>query len=186
MKTKLFNDKKWNWKSISWLTTDLTNFSKTLRKNLKSAFSYLIAWQETAYVQNRHNDEGGRSASHVTDISEKMDQRWQFSNCWYRRSFQLFTSNFFVGHYKKFSIGNNFIDWIKIWTDQESFVFNDSTTTPYFNLDNAAQQGDPLSTYLFTSFTLGRIKNNPNIKGHKIFNNYLYTAYVDDATFINQ
>lgn len=73
MKTKLFNDKSLmkNWKPISWLTTDLTNFSKALRKNLKSAFSSLTAWQHTAYVQNRYNDEGGRSASYVTDISEK-------------------------------------------------------------------------------------------------------------------
>lgn len=45
MKTKLFNDKSLmkNWKPISWLTTDLTNFSKALRKNLKSAFSSLTA-----------------------------------------------------------------------------------------------------------------------------------------------
>ena len=49
------------------------------------------------------------------------------------------------------------------------------------------RQGDPISAYVFilcleSLFIL--IKNDPNIKGIKIFEYcYLYTAYADDTTF---
>ena len=91
---------------------------------------------------------------------------------------------------KKFRFGNSFIDWIKILlTNQESCVINCGSTTSYFKLEKGARQGDPISAYLFIialESISAMIKSNPNIKGLHIFNhNYLYTAYGDDTSFLN-
>ena len=89
---------------------------------------------------------------------------------------------------KKYSFGEDFIDWIKILLrDQEFCVINGGHTTIYFRLERGARQGDPISAYLFVLalelfFIL--IKSNKNIHGINIFNHdFLYTAYADDTTF---
>ena len=70
---------------------------------------------------------------------------------------------------------------------QQSCVINGGITTPYFNLEKGARQGDPVSAYLFIlalEVLFVFIKSNENIKGIEIFKHvFLYTAYEDDSTF---
>ena len=70
---------------------------------------------------------------------------------------------------------------------QQSCVINGGNTTPYFNLEKGARQGDPVSAYLFIlalEVLFVFIKSNENIKGIEIFKHaFLYTAYADDSTF---
>ena len=70
---------------------------------------------------------------------------------------------------------------------QQSCVINGGITTPYFNLEKGARQGDPVSAYLFIlalEVLFVFIKSNENIKGIEIFKYvFLYTAYADDSTF---
>ena len=54
------------------LNTDLKFFSKALTAKLNSAFSSLITWQKTAYVQNRCIGEAVRLLSDILDISNKL------------------------------------------------------------------------------------------------------------------
>ena len=50
----------------------------------------------------------------------------------------------------KFGFGSNFRSWIELLLNsQQSCVIDGSNTTPYFNLEKGAYQGDPVSTYLF-------------------------------------
>ena len=88
----------------------------------------------------------------------------------------------------KFGFGSNFISWIKLLLNsQQSCVINGGNTTPYFNLEKGARQGDPVSAYLFIlalEVLFVFIKSNENIKGIEIFKYvFLYTAYADDSTF---
>ena len=78
---------------------------------------------------------------------------------------------------KKFGFGKNF---------QESCAINGGSTTRYFSLQRSAQQGHPISAYVFilcleTLFIL--TKNDPNIKRIKLLSCYLYTSYAADTTF---
>ena len=84
--------------------------------------------------------------------------------------------------FKKFGLGINFIDWIKI-----SCVITGGSTTSYLKLEKGARQSDPISIFSFVialEIIFAMIRSNPNIKSLNIFNfNYLYTAYADDTTF---
>ena len=81
----------------------------------------------------------------------------------------------------KFGFGSNFISWIKLLLNsQQSCVINRANTTPYFNLEKDARQGDLVSNYLFTlalELLFVFIKINENIKDLKIFKHvFLYNA----------
>ena len=85
--------------------------------------------------------------------------------------------------YNFFIIDNKFFYCIFIYV---IFSINGGNTTPYFNLEKGAHQGDPASAYLFIFAleVLVFIKSNENIKGIEIFKHvFLYTAYADDSTF---
>ena len=89
---------------------------------------------------------------------------------------------------QKFRFGIDFVNWIKtILKSQEYYIINSRKTTKYFKLERGAWQRDPISAYLFI-LVLEKlfvfVKNNPTVKGLKIFRHeFLYTTYADDTTF---
>ena len=104
------------------------------------------------------------------------------------KAFDSLDHDFLVNVLNKFGFGSNFISWIKLLLNsQQSCVINGGITTPYFNLEKGARQGDPVSAYLFIlalEVLFVFIKSNENIKGIEIFKYvFLYTAYADDSTF---
>ena len=73
---------------------------------------------------------------------------------------------------------------------QESCIINGGQTTNYFKLKRGTRQGDTLSAYLFI-FVLEKAfiktKQNPSIKSLNVcINDFLYTVYADDTTFLLQ
>ena len=70
---------------------------------------------------------------------------------------------------------------------QQSCLINGVNTTPYFNSEKAARQGDPLSAYLFIlalEVLFVFIKSKENIKVIESFKRvFLYTAYAGYSTF---
>ena len=104
------------------------------------------------------------------------------------KAFDSLNHDFLLSVLKKFGFGENFIHWIKVLlNNQQSCVINGGFTTPYFNLEKGARQGDPISAYLFIlalEVLFELIKNNADIRGITIFNHvFLYTAFADDSTF---
>ena len=84
------------------------------------------------------------------------------------KAFDSLDHDFLLSVLKKIGFGENFICWVKIsLNDQQSCTINRGFTTPYFNLEKGARQGDPISGYLFilaleVFFEL--IKNNVDIR----------------------
>ena len=57
---------------------------------------------------------------------------------------------FLIRALETFGFGRTFIDWIKIFlNEQESWVINGEITTKYFKLKNGARQGHLVTPYLF-------------------------------------
>ena len=79
------------------------------------------------------------------------------------KAFDSLDHDFLVNALNKFGFGSNFVSWIKLLLNsQQSCVINGGNTTPYFNLEKGACQGDPVSALEFI-FVL--IKSNENIVG---------------------
>ena len=102
------------------------------------------------------------------------------------KAFDSLDHTFLISALEKRGFGKTFIDWIKIFlNEQESSVIKGGITTKYFKLEKGARQGDPVSEYLFMlclEILFLLIKNNKNIKVIKMFENtFLYTAYEDDS-----
>ena len=90
---------------------------------------------------------------------------------------------------KKLGFGTSFQECSEdVLKNQELCVINDATTTAYFKLQKGTRQVDPLSTYLFIlalEILFYLIKSNNKIEDLNICDySFLYSAYVDDATFI--
>ena len=85
-----------------------------------------------------------------------------------------------------FGFGKIFIDWIKIFlNEQESWVINGEITKKYFKLKKGAQC-QLVTPYLFILCLdiLFMLIKNKNIKVVKMFENTsVYTVYADDSTF---
>ena len=104
------------------------------------------------------------------------------------KAFNSLDHTFLIFVLKKFSFGNDFVNWIEtLISKQEPCIINGGNTTQYFHLERGAHQGDPISTYIFIlalevlSFL---VRNNKDIKGLNIFDHlFLYTAYAVDTTF---
>ena len=107
------------------------------------------------------------------------------------KAFDSLDHDFLLFVLKKFGFGENSIHkvyGIKVLLNkQQSCVINGGFTTQYFNLEQGARQGDPISAYIFIlalEVLFELIKNNHDIRGITIFNHtFLYTPFADDSTF---
>ena len=90
------------------------------------------------------------------------------------KTFDLLDHTCLIRALEKFGFVKTFIDWIKIFlNEQESCVINGGITTKFFKLEKGTQ-GDPVSAYLLIlclEILLMLIKNDKNIKGIKLFEN---------------
>ena len=122
------------------------------------------------------------------DVTEKFKTKGYLVTVDVGKAFDFLGHSFLLTTLEKFGFGTNFIDWIKIFlNDQESCVINGGVTTQYFKLEKSAPLGDPVSAYLFILFLeilFTIVKNNKGIKSLKhLGNTFLCIAYADGTTF---
>ena len=177
-----------NWRPISLLNVDLKIVSKALAKRIKEVLPSIISSEQTAYVKNRFIGEGGRLISDILEVSDTLNLNGYMVTIDFEKAFDSLNHKFLVQVLKKVGFPDYFIEWIKIFlNNQESCVVNNGTTTQYFKLQRGARQGDPISAYLFIislEVLFEMIKNDARIKPLDILNEtFLYSAYADDATF---
>ena len=132
-----------NWRPISLLNVDYRIISKKVLPNL-------ISSQETAYVAQRFIGESGRLISDLLNVTKKLMVKGYLVTINIEKTFDSLDHTFLISALEKFGFGKTSIDWIKIFfNDQESCVINGGITTKYVKLEKGAQQGDPVSAYLF-------------------------------------
>ena len=119
--------------------------------------------------------------SDIIEVCEKQNIGGYLVTLDIEEAFDSLDHDFLVTMLNKFGFGSNFISWIKLQLNsQQSCVTNGGNTTPCFNLEKGARQGDPASAYRFIlalEVLFVFIKSNENIKGIEIFKYaFLYTA----------
>ena len=109
-----------NWRPLN---VDVKIISKALSKRLKNVLPSLISDNQSAYVDGRFINKGGRliaNALHITDVL-KLNA--------IQKAFDLVDHQFLTLALKKYGFSKTFIKWIK--------------------LDQSSRQADPISAYLF-------------------------------------
>ena len=95
-----------------------------------------------------------------------------------KKTFNSLDHSLLLATLENFDFGTNFIDWIKIFlNDQGRCVITGGVTTQYFKLEKGGPQGDPVSAYLFKLcleilFTIA--KNNKDIQVEKLLEIHPY------------
>ena len=79
-------------------------------------------------------------------MSDKLNIKGYLVTVDIEKAFDSLDHDFMIATLKKFGFKYNFINWFKIFlNDQESCVLNGGGTTKYFKLERGARQGDPIS-----------------------------------------
>ena len=139
-----------NWRPISLLNADTKFISKAPAAKLKSVLPTVISSNQTAYVNKQCISESGRLTSDIIEVCEKQNIGGYLVTMDIEKAFDSLDHDFLVHVLNKFGFGSNFISWIKLLLNsQQSCVINGGNTTPYFNFEKGARQGDPVSAYLY-------------------------------------
>ena len=128
---------------------DIKVLSKSLAERLKHVLPGLISSNQKAYAKNRYISESGRLISDVIEMCDMLNIPGCLVTMDIEKAFDSLDHNFLLHVFKKFDFGENFIYLIKILLNYQQFcVKNGGFTTPFFNLEKGARQGDPILTYL--------------------------------------
>ena len=99
--------------------------SKVVSVRLKKVLPLLISSQQTVYVTNRCISQYGRIISDLVDVTEKFKTKVYLVRIDIEKAFGLLDRSFLIAALEKVGFGNNFVDWIKIFlNDQELCVIN--------------------------------------------------------------
>ena len=151
--------------------------------------SSLITHQQTVYVQNRCTSVTGRLISDILETADTLNLNVYLVTIDIEKAFDSLNHSFFMAFLKKLGFGTSFLECSEdVLKNQELCVINATTTTAYFKLQKGTRQVDPISTYLFIlalEILFYLIKSNNKIEDLNICDySFLYSAYVDDTTFI--
>ena len=114
-----------NWRPISLLNVEYKIISNIFASRLKKLLLNLISSQKTAYVAQRCIYESGRLISDLLSVNKKMKVKMYLVTSNIGKAFDSLDHTFLISALEKFGFGKTFIDWIKIFLDeQESCVIN--------------------------------------------------------------
>ena len=162
--------------------------NKVFLARIKNVLPFRISSDQMAYVKNRFINESGAVISDILEISNSLALEGLLVTVDIEKAFDSVNHYFLLHILWKFGFGIDFVSWIEtILNNQEFCIINGGKSTKYFKLVRGAQQGDPISAYLFI-FVLEIffifVKNNSKVKDLNIFKHeFLYTGYADDTTF---
>lgn len=107
----------------------------------------------------------------------------------FEKAFDSLEWDFLFKTLDKMNFGVSFIKWVKLfYTNIESCIANNGTSSNYFKINRGVRQGDPLSAYLFilsVEVMAQAILKDDTIHGIKVNDNEIkLTQYADDTTAI--
>ena len=73
----------------------------------------MISPQQTGYVENRFIDESGRLIADITEIMDILNKEGFLVTMDIEKVFDSLDHTFLISVLKKFSFGNNFVNWIE-------------------------------------------------------------------------
>ena len=114
-----------NWRAISLLNANYKIISKFFASRLKKKLPNLISSQQIAYVVQSCIDESGRLISDLLSLTKKVKVKGYLVTIDIGKAFDSLDHTFLISGLDKSGFGKAFIDWIKIFlNEQKSCVIN--------------------------------------------------------------
>jgi len=176
-----------NWRPISLLNTDYKLLTHVLSNRIQKALPSVISIDQSGYLKGRNIGINIRS---VFDIIEKVESEKSSALLGFldfEKAFDKLNWCFIQKVLEKFGFGQAFRNWVKIlYTNIESCILNNGTTSKYFSIKSGIRQGCPLSALIFILavelLAIG-LRTNDDIHGIKIGKmSFKITQLADDTT----
>ena len=178
-----------NYRPISLTNYDYKILTTTLANRLQSILPNLISTDQTGYIKNRYIGVNARVVCDIIDHCEKNQKPGAIVCLDFEKAFDSLNWNFMIQALDKFGFGSNFIKWIKILYEKNSFcVKNNGYLSRDSTMGRGVRQGCAVSALLFIlslEFLAENIRINKDIKGIKLHKKEVYISlYADDITLM--
>jgi len=163
--------------------------SKVIASRLHNIIPKLVDISQTGFVKDRLIGDSIRVIIDLMDICKLKKQNITLMMIDFEKTFDTLNWNFLFKTLQSMNFGPSLINWVKtFYTNIESCVMNNGSTSGYFKIKRGVRQGDPLSSYLFVLAveTLSvAVKNDNGIHGFKLKDTEIkLVQYADDTTAI--
>ena len=179
-----------NWRPITLLNVDFKIAAKAIAKRLEQVLPDLIHPDQTGFVKGRYIGENIRLIADVMEVTTTHNLTGIPTSLDFRKAFDSLEWPFIMKTLDCFNFGGDIKRWVNtFYSNIESTVINNGFRTNWFKPSKGVRQGCPLSPYLFilsSEILSNKIRQDPNIKGIKIYENEIrLSQFADDTTLFN-
>ena len=179
-----------NWRPITLLNVDFKIAAKAIAKRLEQVLPDLIHPDQTGFVKGRYIGENIRLIADVMEATTTQNLTGVLTSLDLRKAFDSLEWPFIMKTLDCFNFGGDIKRWVyTFYSNIESTVINNGFRTNWFKPSKGVRQACPLSPYLFilsSEILSNKIRQDPNIKGIKIYENEIkLSQFADDTTLFN-
>ena len=179
-----------NRRPIRLLNVDYKIAAKAITKRLELVLPDLIHPDQTGFVKGRYIGENIRFIADVMEATTTHKLTGILTSLDFRKAFDSLEWPFIMRTLDCFNFGGDIKRWVNtFYSNIESTVINNGFRTNWFKPSKGVRQGCPLSPYLFilsSEILSNKIRQDPNIKGIKIYENEIkLSQFADDITLFN-
>ena len=175
-----------NWRPITLLNVDCKVATKVIAKRIESLLPKLVHSDQTGFIKGRYIGQNIRLIIDIMEHTKSHNTPGILVSLDFQKAFDSLEWSFMMNTLDIFNFGTSIKRWIStFYTNIESAAINNGFTTNWFKPSRGVRQGCPLSPYLFVlsvEILSNKIRQDPSIKGIKIFGNEIKVSQFADDT----
>ena len=176
-----------NWRPISLLNVSYKIASGVIASRIKNVLPTIINVDQSGFMANRFTGDNLRLIYDTLNYGLEKNKTGLLLLIDFEKAFDSVAWSFIKKSLLYFNFKNNLIKWIEaFYKNIKSTVIVNNSPTLWFPIKRGCRQGDPISPYIFlicSEVLACMIRQNPYIKGYKMFNTETkITQFADDTT----
>ena len=182
-----------SWRPISLLNADYKLVAKVLCLRLNAVINKLIESSQFAFIKGRNISNMLRELYDIIENEKSSNSNTILLSIDYTKAFDTVSIAAIIKALKLYGFGEYFLNCIKtILTGRTCCVRNGGYISDEFKMERGVRQGCPISPVLFiltSELFAASVRNDPSIKGIKLYNSNRYVKilqYADDITLLLQ
>ena len=160
--------------------------TKVIAKRIESLLPKLVHSDQTGFIKGRYIGQNIRLIIDIMEYTKSHNTPGILVSLDSQTAFDSLEWPFMMNTLDIFNFGTSIKRWIStFYTNIESAAINNGFTTNWFKPSRGVRQGYPLSPYLFVlsvEILSNEIRQDPNIKGNKLFGNEIKVSQFADDT----